>query len=58
MALLYKIDQREPSEAGGIKLATSQVVLHVLLGPLVGDRQIHCGLPEATVVQGLVVGNY
>ena len=42
---------------GGVKLATSQAVLHVLLGLLVGDGQIHGGLPEPTVLQGLVVGN-
>ena len=42
---------------GGVKLATSQVVLHVLPGVLVCDGQIHGGLPDPTVLLGLVVGN-
>ena len=33
------------------------MVLHALLGLLVGDYQTHGGLPEPTVLQGLVVGN-
>ena len=40
--------QQSPGE---IKLTNSQVFLHVVLGPLVGDEQIHCGILEATVVQ-------